>query len=53
MPTPITQFFAGRMPSLLPHQQRQSTEGTWEIPKYKYFIFFDMVKMCTNEGLYV
>jgi len=23
-----TQFFTGRMPSLLPNQQRQSTEGT-------------------------
>ena len=25
---PITQFFTGRMPFLLPNQQRQSTEGT-------------------------
>jgi len=27
MPAPITQFFTGRMPFLLPNQQRQSTEG--------------------------
>jgi len=26
-PTPITQFFTGRMPFLPPNQQRQSTEG--------------------------
>jgi len=26
--TPTTQFFTGRMPFLLPNQQRQSTEGT-------------------------
>jgi len=25
--TPTTQFFTGRMPFLLPNQQRQSTEG--------------------------
>jgi len=27
MPAPTTQFFTGRMPFLLPNQQRQSTEG--------------------------
>ena len=26
-PVPTTQFFTGRMPFLLPNQQRQSTEG--------------------------
>jgi len=30
---PTTQFFTGRMPFLLPNQQRQSTEGRLEVTK--------------------
>jgi len=29
---PTTEFFTGRMPFLLPNQQRQSTEGTLSNP---------------------
>jgi len=31
--TPPLSFFTGRMPFLLPNQQRQSTEGTMEYKK--------------------
>jgi len=34
MPAPTTQIFTGRMPFLLPNQQRQSTEG-WVSKKPK------------------
>jgi len=33
--TPLLSFFTGRMPFLPPNQQRQSTEGTYNINKLK------------------
>ena len=35
-PAPTTQFFRGRMPFLLPNQQRQSTEGN----RYVYYYYY-------------
>jgi len=34
--TPPLKFFTGRMPFLLPNQQRQSTEGTFEYFSFEY-----------------
>jgi len=39
---PTTQFFTGRMPFLLPNQQRQSTEG-----KIKYHVLSMKVTVLT------
>jgi len=46
MQHPTTQFFTGRMPFLLPNQQRQSTEGM-----YVYIMLYYCFKILTVHCL--
>jgi len=50
-PASTTQFVTGRMPFLLPNQQRQSTEGTDTLMVYfqPYNTFQDAILTCAQN----
>jgi len=46
---PTTLFFTGRMPFLLPYQQRQSTEGKYYVECNFFFIVIPVTKHDTVQ----
>jgi len=53
---PTTQFFTGRMPFLLPNQQRQSTEGTTNsliILKHFYIALSNSTKKINSQQTHI
>ena len=52
-PTPHHSFFTGRMPFLPPNEQRQSTEGTSNMPQQQNYTITDCYMVYRLDSLWL